>query len=101
MPDIFRYFGFTFYFYSREHNPIHVHVEHDNHESVFELIVSDGQLVEIRVREARGKEPLNSRDEKTAREFVQEYSQNIIRKWINFFVMNKRVTCTTIKKRLK
>ena len=27
MPEIFRFFGFSFFFYSREHEPIHVHVE--------------------------------------------------------------------------
>ncbi len=28
MPKIFEYFGFIFYFYSNEHEPIHVHVQH-------------------------------------------------------------------------
>lgn len=27
MPEIFRFFGFSFFFYSREHEPIHVYVE--------------------------------------------------------------------------
>ncbi len=27
MPEIFRFFGFSFFFYSREHEPIHIHVE--------------------------------------------------------------------------
>ena len=27
MPEIFRFYGFSFFFYSREHKPIHVHVE--------------------------------------------------------------------------
>lgn len=27
MPEIFRFFGFSFFFYSREHDPLHVHVE--------------------------------------------------------------------------
>ncbi len=26
MPEIFRAFGFSFFFFSREHEPIHVHV---------------------------------------------------------------------------
>ncbi len=26
MPKIFEYFGFVFFFYSNEHEPIHVHV---------------------------------------------------------------------------
>ena len=28
MPKIFEYFGFVFFFYSNEHEPIHVHVTH-------------------------------------------------------------------------
>ena len=28
MPKIFEYFGFIFFFYSNEHEPIHVHVTH-------------------------------------------------------------------------
>ena len=27
MPEIFRFYGYSFFFYSREHEPIHVHVE--------------------------------------------------------------------------
>jgi len=27
MSEIFRFFGFSFFFYSKEHEPIHVHVE--------------------------------------------------------------------------
>ena len=27
MPEIFRFFGFSFFFYSREHEPLHIHVE--------------------------------------------------------------------------
>ena len=39
MPDIYKYFGFVFLFYSNEHDPIHVHVQHDHHESVIEIIM--------------------------------------------------------------
>lgn len=27
MPEIFRLYGYSFFFYSREHYPIHIHVE--------------------------------------------------------------------------
>jgi len=27
MPEIFRFYGFSFFFYSREHEPVHIHVE--------------------------------------------------------------------------
>ena len=27
MPEVFRFFGFSFFFYSKEHEPLHIHVE--------------------------------------------------------------------------
>lgn len=39
MPKIFEYFGFIFYFYSNEHEPIHVHVIHGDKENIFDLIM--------------------------------------------------------------
>ena len=27
MPEVFRFYGFSFYFYSKEHEPLHIHVE--------------------------------------------------------------------------
>jgi hypothetical protein len=35
MPKIYEYFGFVFYFYSNEHEPIHVHVIHNQQETIF------------------------------------------------------------------
>ena len=36
MPEIFRFFGFSFFFYSREHEPIHVHVEGNGGYAVYD-----------------------------------------------------------------
>ena len=46
MPKIFEYFGFIFYFYSNEHEPIHVHVTHSRNENIFELVLMDGELID-------------------------------------------------------
>lgn len=54
MPKIFEYFGFIFYFYSNEHEPIHVHVMHGGKESVINLIMMNGELSGIHVREKKG-----------------------------------------------
>ena len=48
MPTIFEYFGFIFKFYSNEHEPIHVHVIKGEAEVVFEIIVDNAEIVEIR-----------------------------------------------------
>ena len=98
--NLFEYFGFVFFFYSNEHEPIHVHVTHKGCQSIFELIMDNGVLVEIRVREKAGEEPLSSKDQKTAEEFIRKYSKNIITKWIKFFVLRQAVKSTTIKTKL-
>ena len=100
MPKIFEYFGFIFFFYSNEHEPIHVHVIHDGCQSIFELIMMNGELAEIRIREKAGEEPLSNKDRKTAEEFIRKYQKNIIDKWVRFFVMKQKVRSTNIRKRL-
>ena len=100
MPKIFEYFGFIFYFYSNEHEPIHVHVIHGAKESIFDLIMMNGQLVELHVREKKGVEPLSEKDKRTAGEFIRKYHKNIIDKWVKFFVLKQSVRSTNIKKKL-
>ena len=100
MPKIFEYFGFIFYFYSNEHDPIHVHVLHGGKESIFDLIMMNGALVEISVREKKGAEPLPEKDKHIAEDFIRKYHKNIIEKWVKFFVLKQVVRCTNIRKKL-
>lgn len=100
MPKIFEYFGFIFYFYSNEHEPIHVHVQHGGKESVFEIIMMDGKLLEIRNREKHGTLPLSEKEKRIAAEFIDKYHKNIIDKWVKFFVMKKAVRSTNITKKI-
>ena len=100
MPKIFEYFGFIFYFYSNEYEPIHVHVLHGGKESIFDLIMMNGELAEIHVREKHGAEPLPEKDKRTAELFIRKYHKNIIDKWVKFFVMKQSIRSTNIKKKL-
>lgn len=100
MPKIYEYFGLIFFFYSNEHEPVHVHVSHAGKESVFELIMKDGVLVEIKKRGVRFKNKLSIKDEKEAVLFIEKYHKNIIDKWIKFFVLKERVKSTKITKKI-
>lgn len=100
MPKIFEYFGFIFYFYSNEHEPIHVHVIHGDRESIFDLIMMDGVLVDIHIREKKGADPLQEKDKHTAMAFIRKYYKNIIEKWVKFFVLKQSVRSTNIKKKI-
>lgn len=89
-----------FYFYSNEQEPIHVHVLHGGKESIFDLIMMNGELDEIRVREKHGADPLPEKDKHTAEAFIRKYHKNIIDKWVKFFVLKQSVRSTNIKKKL-
>jgi hypothetical protein len=41
MPEVFRFYGFSFFFYSKEHEPLHIHVEGKDGCAKFDL-VDDG-----------------------------------------------------------
>ena len=101
MPKIYEYFGFIFFFFSNEHEPIHVHVIKSEKQTVFELILMDGELIEIRRRSEAGYIPLEEKDAKTAEDFIRAYYRNIVEKWKNFFVLKKKVRCTQITKKVK
>ena len=100
MPKIFEYFGFVFLFYSNEHEPIHVHVMKDGCEAIFEIILDNGELVQIQRRVSNKMPPLSEKDSATAEAFVEKYYKNIVDKWVNFFIYKKRIRSTKITKRL-
>ena len=101
MPKIYEYFGFVFYFYSNEHEPIHVHVIHNQQETIFELILQNGSLVEIKQRPRTGIPSLSTKDARVAELFIAKYAKNIVEKWIKFFVYKQQVKCTNIKHKLQ
>ena len=100
MPKIYEYFGFIFYFYSNEHEPIHVHAIHGDKESVFDLIMQDGKLIKINIRKRKGIDMLVDKYINIAETFIRRYHKEIIEKWVTFFVMKQNVKCTVITKKI-
>ena len=77
MPEIFRFFGFSFFFYSREHEPIHVHVEGNGGYAIFDLI--DNQFV------LREKAKIKASDFKKIKSVIDENVDIIINRWNEHF----------------
>ena len=61
----------------------------------------DGELQEIRTRTEAGYLPLSEKEAGAAEDFIRAYYKNIVEKWMNFFVLKKRVRCTQITKKVK
>ena len=72
MPRVFERDGFVFFFYSNDHEPIHIHVRYADGEAVFLL----EPLVEL--RESSG---MRLHDLRKAQELAAENKELIVRKW--------------------
>ncbi|PSR56236.1 hypothetical protein AHMF7605_23395 [Adhaeribacter arboris] len=100
MPKLYEYFGLIILFYSNEHEPIHVHGKYQGRESKAEIIFENGAFIEVRVSSVKGKEPLDSKNEKRLRKLVEHFREDIVQKWVDFFVYNKEVKSEIITKKI-
>lgn len=76
MPAIFSKDGFRFFFYSNDHEPVHVHVRRGEGEAVF--VIGD----EIILRESAG---MKTKELAAAEDLAAAHKALIIRKWHEHF----------------
>jgi hypothetical protein len=101
MPKIFEYLGILIFFYSNEHEPIHVHGKCDGFESKAEFYIVNGKVIEIKIRSIKGLRPLIGNKLKDFEDFLEIYSEQIVQKWIDYFVYHKDVEFEKINTRIK
>ena len=101
VPKLYEYFGLIVLFYANEHEPIHVHGKCQGREARAELIVIDGLVSEIRYRAVAGRPPLDQDELHHFQEVVSARADDIVAKWIDFFILNKSIKPERITKRLK
>ena len=77
MPEILRMFGMRFFFYSREHEPIHVHVKGTDGKAKFDILPEGIVLVK--------NEGLKPKDIKAAEMVLEENKELAIEKWKEYF----------------
>lgn len=75
MPTLFRAFGLRFFFYSNEHEPIHIHVRNADGEAKFDMEM-------MKWIDTRG---LKNKDLKLAESLIEENKDLIITAWHNNF----------------
>ncbi len=100
MPKLYEYFGLIVLFYSNEHEPIHVHGKFQDQESKAEIVFNNGKFVEIRILDVKGKQPLDAKNVKKLRAVVEKYKDDIVQKWVDFFVYNKKVESEKIETKI-
>ena len=72
MPELFRMFGMKFFFFSLEHQPVHIHVRNADGKAKFNI------MPEISLVEAKGMKP---KDLVLAEALIIERKEEIIKKW--------------------
>jgi len=101
MPKLYEYFGLIVLFYSNEHEPIHVHGKYQDRESKAEIILVDGEIQEIRISPIRGRKSLEGRHLKDFETLVRHYADEIVTKWIDYFVYHKSLSPVRIQQEIK
>ncbi len=76
MPTLLILFGLRFHFYSREHEPIHIHVENGDGTAKFE-IENDLKLIY--------NKGLKNKDLRLAESILEENKENFIAEWKKVF----------------
>jgi hypothetical protein len=100
VPKLFEYFGLIVLFYSNEHDPVHVHGLYGERETRAELLLRNGKVVRIRFVQVKGRMPLGTRQMKAFRRIVDRYRNEIVQKWVDFFVLHKPIRPQVISRRL-
>jgi Domain of unknown function (DUF4160) len=101
MPKLYEYFGIIVLFYSNEHEPIHVHGKCQNRESKAELILENGKVVEIKYSSVRGRRPLSKSEMKNFQTLTKHYAEEIVQKWIDYFVLHRPIEAQKITQRIR
>ena len=101
MPKLYEYLGIVIFFWSDEHEPIHVHGRYQGAEIKAEFIVEDGTIKDIIIKNVFGKKRFDSTKRKDFETFVNHYAEQIVDKWINYFVWKKDIKPKIITRKVK
>ena len=77
MPEVFRFFGFSFFFYSKEHEPLHIHVEGNGGAAQF---IWNGAAFEL-----FEKQGIKANDYKKIKSVIDENADIIVKRWKEHF----------------
>ena len=99
MPKIYEYLGYVFLIYTADHPPIHIHVQHGEHQAKVELLYDDNVLT-VKFKKIRGVKLLTAKQQKEVERFVEEYATGIVEKWTQIQVYRTTVKAEKINRKL-
>ena len=100
MPKLYIHFGLMVFFYSNEHEPIHVHGFCQGRECKAELAIRNGKVTKITFAPVSKMPPLRPQELTNFKKLVRARADEIVHKWIDYFVLHRNITPVTITRRL-
>lgn len=100
MPKLYEYLGILIFFYANEHEPVHVHARKGEFESKAEIKIVNGKVNEVVITNVVGRKPLKGNELKNLKVFLKHYSNEIVQKWVDYFVYNKDLKFERITQKL-
>lgn len=101
MPKLYEYLGIVIFFYSNEHEPIHVHARKGEYESKAEIYLIVGQVQKIVIKNVKRRKPLKGKDLSHFKYFMENFAEDVVAKWIDYFVYHKDIKFQKITKKIK
>lgn len=101
MPKLYEYSGLTVFFYANEHEPVHVHGRCQGREGHAELEITAGSVSGLRFTRSAGRPALTPQEQRHFEELVAARAGDIIAKWVDYFILNKKISAERITTRLK
>jgi len=99
MPKLYEYLGIAIWFYSDEHNPIHVHAKYGDNEIKVELYEANGIVYDVQYKDINGKfTPAKMKDLKI---FINENKGAILYAWKQVFEQQVKLKPIRITKRIR
>ena len=100
MPKLYEYLGIIVFFYSNEHEPIHVHGRYGNFESKIEIVLKNGVVESLRLESVPGKKSLPSAQAMNFKKLATVLADEIVQSWVNYFVYHKKIVAKKIAGKL-
>jgi len=98
MPILFEYFGIVVFFYSNEHEPVHVHARYNNAEIKVSFFVKAGKIYRTTYTVVYGKFPTVKL--KQLKKLISIYKEEILKLWFDHFILDIKITAVKINKKL-
>lgn len=89
-PTAFTFSGIKVYIYPDDHLPVHIHAIYAEYETVYELIIDSGKLINIDIRPGYTN-PLPPVQHKKVIKFLKKHFKTVIAQWTELVIFKKQI----------